>query len=138
LNSDDTYEPGAFRAVGEFFRDHPDVALVYGEADYTDAQGELIAPCVHVEPYSKHRLFYYSDFIVQPAAFFRRSAFEAVGSLDPGIHWAMDYDLWLRMAQRFQVAHLPRLLAHFRWLADNKTATGGWGRLDEIGRIFQR
>ena len=138
LNSDDTYAPGAFRAVAEFFAAHPDVAVVYGDANYTDARGNLISPCVHVEPYSRHRLFHYSDFIVQPATFFRRSAFEAVGGIDPQIHWAMDYDLWLKMARRFEFAYLPRRLADFRWLADNKTATGGWGRLDEIGGILRR
>jgi glycosyltransferase involved in cell wall biosynthesis len=139
LNSDDTYAPGAFRAVAEYFAAHPDVDLVYGDADYTDAGGNFIAPCVHIEPYSRRRLFYYSDFIVQPAAFFRRRAFDAVGGTDPSIHWAMDYDLWLRMvANGSRVAYLPRLLAHFRWLAENKTATGGWGRLDEICRILQR
>src|SRR5437763_6421147 len=79
LNSDDTYAPGAFRAVMDYFEAHPDVALVYGDANFIDADNQLIGPCVHIEPYSRRRLFYYSDIIVQPAAFFRRSAFEAVG-----------------------------------------------------------
>lgn len=138
LNSDDTYAPGAFRAVAELFAANPDVDVVYGDADYTDAQGKFIAPCVHVEPFNRRRLFLYSDFIVQPATFFRRSAYEAVGGVDPDIHWALDYDLWLKMAQRFNFAYLPRRLADFRWLANNKTATGSWGRLDEIGRILRR
>lgn len=138
LNSDDTYAPGAFRAVAEFFAANPDVDVVYGDADYTDAQGRFIAPCVHVEPFNRRRLLLYSDFIVQPATFFRRSAYEAVGGVDPNIHWAMDYDLWLKMAGQFSFAYLPRRLADFRWLANNKTATGSWGRLDEIGRILRR
>ena len=139
LNSDDTYAPGAFRAVAEYFAAHPDVDLVYGNATYTDARGRHIADCVHVEPYSRHRLFRYSDFMVQPATFFRRRAFEAVGGVDASIHWAMDYDLWLRLvADGAKVAYLPRVLAQFRWLAENKTATGGWGRLDEIVKILAR
>jgi hypothetical protein len=138
LNSDDTYEPGAFRAVAEFFAAHPEVSLVYGDAKYIDAKGKYIARCVHVEPYVPHRLFHYTDFIVQPAAFFRRSAYEAVGGIDPAIHYAMDYDLWLKIAKRFPVAYLPKPLANFRWLADNKTATGGFRRLDEIRGILAR
>jgi glycosyltransferase involved in cell wall biosynthesis len=139
LNSDDTYAPRAFRAVAEFFAAHPDVDLVYGDATYTDTRGQHIADCVHVEPYSRHRLFCYSDFLVQPATFFRRRAFEAVGGVDASIHWAMDYDLWLRIvANGSKVAYLPRILANFRWLAENKTATGGWGRLNEIVGILRR
>lgn len=139
LNSDDAFAPGAFRAVADYFAANPDVAMVYGDATYTDVDGSHIADCVHVEPYRAHRLFKYSDFIVQPACFFRRAAFDAVGGIDASIHWAMDYDLWLRIAaEGHQIAYLPRVLAHFRWLAENKTATGGWGRLDEIARILQR
>jgi len=138
LNSDDTYAPGAFRAIAEFFAANPDVSLVYGNADYTDADGSLISPCIHVEPYKPQRLFYYSDYIVQPAAFFRRSAYEAVGGVDPSLHFAMDYDLWIKIARRFKVAYLPRHLADFRWLYDNKTATGGVRRLDEIRTLAAR
>ena len=139
LNSDDTYARGAFRAVADFFATHPDIDIVYGDATYTDSRGRHIDRCVHVEPYSRHRLRHYSDFIVQPATFFRRRAFEAVGGVDESIHWAMDYDLWLRLvAAGCKVAYLPRVLAHFRWLADNKTATGGFGRLKEIDRILAR
>lgn len=138
LNSDDTYTPGAFRAAMDFFAANPDVDMVYGDANYIDVRGNLISRCVHIEPYSKRRLFHYSDFIVQPATFFRRRAFEAVGGVDVSIHWAMDYDLWLKMAGKFKIAYLPRVLANFRWLADNKTATGSFGRLDEIERITAR
>jgi glycosyltransferase involved in cell wall biosynthesis len=138
LNSDDTYAPGAFRAAMEYFQANPDVGMVYGDANFIDSADHLIGRCVHVEPYSRHRLFHYSDIIVQPAAFFRRSVFEAVGGVDTSLNWAMDYDLWLKIADATKVAYLPRVLANFRWLAGNKTATGGWGRLDEIDRVLSR
>jgi hypothetical protein len=138
LNSDDTYAPGAVRAAAEYLRDHPNVALVYGDANFIDARGRLIARCAHVEPYNRHRLLHYSDFIVQPAAFFRRSAFEAVGGLDVSLHWAMDYDLWLKLAERYEVAYLPRVLANYRWVGDNKSASGGRDRLDEVEGVARR
>lgn len=138
LNSDDTYAPGAFRTAMEFLEANPDVGMVYGDANFVDASDNLIGRCVHVEPYSRHRLFHYSDIIVQPAAFFRRSVFEAVGGVDTSLNWAMDYDLWLKIAEKSKVAYVPQVLANFRWLAGNKTATGGWGRLDEIDRVLAR
>jgi glycosyltransferase involved in cell wall biosynthesis len=139
LNSDDTYAPGAVAAAVEFLWSNPDVAAVYGDANFTDAHGNFIAKCVHVEPYNQHRLLHYTDFIVQPTVFFRRSAFEAVGGIDTGLHWCMDYDLWLKMAVKgLKIAYLPKHLANFRWLADNKTATGDWGRLREIEQVVAR
>jgi glycosyltransferase involved in cell wall biosynthesis len=135
LNSDDLLNPGAFQTVAEFFASHPQVDVLYGSASYVDAEGKHIAGCVHLEPFSRRRLFYYSDFIVQPAAFFRRSAYDAVGGINPRWHWAMDYDLWIRLAQKHRFAYIPTELARYRWLADNKTATGGFGRVDEIAEM---
>jgi glycosyltransferase involved in cell wall biosynthesis len=140
LNSDDTYAPGALRAAAEYLAAHPDVAMVYGDADFIDASGNRIGRCAHVEPvFRRRRLLHYCDFVVQPAAFFRRSAFEAVGGLDPSLNWAMDYDLWLKFAAAgYKVAYLPRVLANYRWLGDSKSAAGGWGRLEEVDGVARR
>ena len=138
LNADDVLAAGALRTVGEFFAGNPDVALIYGNATYIDAGGRLIGPCAHIEPFSVDRLCHYSDFIVQPAAFFRRSAYDAVGGRDPSLHYGMDYDLWLKLAKRFKVVHIPQCLASYRWLTDNKTAVGGFRRLDELRETLVR
>jgi glycosyltransferase involved in cell wall biosynthesis len=137
LNSDDTYEEGALSAVVQFFTAHPEVMLVYGDATFMDAEGRELGPCAYVEPFSKERLRE-ADFIVQPAAFFRRSAFLDVGGLDESLHWSMDYDLWLRLAARFPVAYLPRRLARYRLTGQNKSAQGGFARLDELARVGRR
>jgi hypothetical protein len=139
LNSDDTYAAGALATVGAFFAAHPEVAVLYGDADYIDAADRHIADCAHVEPWDHHRLIHYSDFIVQPACLFRRSAFVAAGGLDVSLHYAMDYDLWLRLAAAgYRFAYLPQKLAHYRWVGQNKSATGGFDRLDELRALGQR
>ncbi|HEV7301014.1 MAG TPA: glycosyltransferase family 2 protein [Tepidisphaeraceae bacterium] len=139
LNSDDTYAAGALRSIGAYFAANPEVDVVYGNADYIDVDDRFIADCAHVEPWSHHRLIHYSDFIVQPACFFRKAAFDAVGGLDVTLHYAMDYDLWLRLAAaggRF--AYLPQKLAHYRWVGANKSATGGMDRLSELRQLGVR
>jgi glycosyltransferase involved in cell wall biosynthesis len=138
LNADDTYTPGAVRIAAEYLAAHPDVAVVYGNADFIDPAGKRIAPCAHVEPFDRNRLIHYSDFIVQPAAFFRRSAFDAVGGVDANLHWTMDYDLWLKLAEKHVFHHIPDVLANYRWLGASKTAGGGWKRLDEIRDLLRR
>ena len=138
VNSDDLYEPHAISAAVEYLRQHPDTALVYGDATHVDALGKEIGPCAYVGPADVERLIHESDYIVQPAAFFRRSAFEAVGGLDESLHWGMDYDLWLKIARRFPIAYLPRKLARYRQTGENKTALGRFDRFEEIERIGQR
>jgi len=138
LNSDDTLEVDAVASAVEFLNSHPDVAMVYGNANFIDPAGHLIGPCAHIEPFNARRLLHYSDFIVQPAAFFRREAFEAAGGLDPSLHYAMDYDLWLKFAAKYEIAHLPKVLANYRWLGENKSAVGGWPRIEEVKRVALR
>lgn len=138
LNSDDLYEPGAVSAAVRFFAEHPEVALVYGEAVFIDADGGEVGPRTHAQPFDLARMVRDGDFIVQPAAFFRRAAFEAVGGLDESLRWSMDYDLWLKIGRRFPVAYVPRLWARYRWTGENKTARGGLDRLAELERVGRR
>lgn len=138
LNADDVLKPGAIRRVVEAFRAHPETGLIYGNADFIAASGESIGPCTVVEPPSRHRLLYYGDYIIQPAAFFTRAAYQAVGGLDKSLHWAMDWDLWIRLAQRFEMRQIATNLASYRWLGSNKTAEGGFARLQEVEDVARR
>ena len=138
LNSDDTYEARAVSTAVEHLRQHPDHAMVYGDATHVDEQDAEIGPCAYVGPFDLDRLVHESDYIVQPAAFFRRSAFEAVGGLDESLHWGMDYDLWLKLGRRFPIEYLPRKLARYRQTGQNKTALGRFDRFEEIKRIGER
>ena len=42
LNSDDTYQPGAITQAIEFLHAHPQAAMVYGDANLIDEQGNVI------------------------------------------------------------------------------------------------
>jgi hypothetical protein len=138
LNADDVLKPGAVRSMVEAFQTHPEVALVYGQADFIDAHGQFLGPCTVVEPYDRHRLLYYGDYIIQPAALFTRQAYRDAGGLDPSLNWAMDWDLWLRLTQKHAALYLPRELASYRWLGSNKTAQGGFDRLAEVEAVARR
>ena len=138
LNADDRYRPGTLEAVSQFFVKHPQVALVYGDAHFIDSAGRDLGRSAQVETFNYRRLLTVSDFIIQPAAFFRRSAYEAVCGLDASLSWSMDYDLWLKIAGRFEVAYLPMVLADYRWDGGNKTATGGMDRLHEVERVVRK
>jgi len=138
VNSDDRLKPGAVEAAARYLADHPEIACVYGDADFILGDGSYLCACANPEPFSRRRLLHFTDYIVQPAAFFRRSAFEAVGGLDPSLNFAMDYDVFLKMAMKFEFAYVPQVWAEYRWLGVNKTAIGSWRRLDEIRRVTKR
>jgi glycosyltransferase involved in cell wall biosynthesis len=113
LNSDDTYLPHAVsRAVGTL-QSHPEVGLVYGDADLIDKNGEVIGkfPARQTD-YRRLRQGYVH--IPQQASFFRADLWKKVGPLDPDFYFAMDYDLWVRLARISQLLHVPETWANFR------------------------
>jgi len=138
LNADDVLKPGAIRTVVDTFLAHPEVALVYGNADFIDAKGQIIGPCTVVEPHSLNRLLHYGDYIIQPAAFFSRESYQSVGGLDKSLNWAMDWDLWIRLDQKFELLYIEKTMASYRWLGSNKTAEGGFDRIEEVEAVARR
>jgi glycosyltransferase involved in cell wall biosynthesis len=113
LNSDDLYEPGAVRAALDFLAEHPEVDVVYGDANHVDASGRVIER-YPTEPWDAARLAEVC-FISQPATFFRRRVVEQHGGLDTGYRYSIDYEFWLRLAGKgVRFAYLPRLLAATR------------------------
>ena len=53
-------------------------------------------------------------YIPQQASFFRASLWQRVGPLDPSFYFAMDYDLWVRLAEVSELHYHPRHWANFR------------------------
>ena len=60
-------------------------------------------------------------FVCQPAAFVRRTAFAAVGMMNPALCYAMDYDLWIRLARHYRMIKIDAPLAMLRLHASAKT-----------------
>jgi glycosyltransferase involved in cell wall biosynthesis len=119
LNSDDTYAPGAIRKVARYFQTHRDVGLLYGEGHHIDAAGKTIER-YNTEPFNFHRLGEIC-FICQPAAFLQAEVYRALGPLDVGLRYCMDYEYWIRVAKRFRVGHLDEYLANTRLHMETKT-----------------
>jgi glycosyltransferase involved in cell wall biosynthesis len=138
LNSDDRYVPGAIGAAVAELEANPSAALVYGLGEFIDRAGKLVGPCDHIEPWNFERLLASTNFLLQPATLFRREAYMAIGGLDPGLRYVMDYDLWIRLGARYPVRFLPRVLAQARVYPETKTNTGGLPRLEEMEKMVVR
>ena len=120
LNSDDTYFPDAVEKAVAFLSSHPDVGLVYGDANYIDQQGQVIGRFPAAQT-SLHQLRRGYVHIPQQASFFRKALWDRVGPLDPDFYFAMDYDLWVRLAAVSEIRYVNQTWANFRLHQDAKT-----------------
>ncbi len=138
LNSDDTYEPGAIREAVEFLMANPDVGLVYGECNYIDENGNKFGLFNAAQTdYEKLRQGYVH--IPQQSSFWRAKLWKEVAPLDESFFFAMDYDLWVRLAKVSELRYLPgRNWANFRLHTDAKSIAADDRCWPEMMRVHYR
>lgn len=135
LNSDDWYAPGALLAVADVFAVNPGAGAVVGAGEMVDTAG---ARLVHLDPFevSVGGLYHWLDrFFWQPSCFFTRTAWETCGPLDENIHYAMDLDLWLKIAKRFPFASMPQLLSYNLKHSEAKTTEYGYRSIADVACV---
>ena len=138
LNADDAYEPDAFAVVAEAFASHAEAVAVSGGCKLVDRTGRVIGQISRIPDSSSQGLLGTNVNLAQPATFFRRSAYAAVGGLDARLRFAMDVDLWLKLAATGPIVQVPETLARFRVHPDAKTQRAKRATLREDWSVRRR
>jgi glycosyltransferase involved in cell wall biosynthesis len=126
LDADDVWLPCRLSESLKILRERPQVGLVYGlitgidqdnrpgitwEGNLSDADGH-IAPQVYMRKVE----------LPCPTITFRRKCLDEVGFFDETMRATEDRDLWLRIALRYEVGFVPKVLAYYR-LSPNSMST---------------
>jgi glycosyltransferase involved in cell wall biosynthesis len=99
--------------------------------------GSLSAPHA-IPPFSYFSLAAGKAFIPHPATFVRRSLFARAGGFDESLKYAMDIDLWLRLAALGAPVTVDRPLAVFREHAGSLSSANKIAARQEEFRVRQR
>ena len=122
LNSDDYLLPETLQTVAETLAEPTgNVALVGHCLKINEMDGAtLYFPGIFE---SRQRLlqFWQGYHMHQPAIFWRREVFEAIGWLNESLHLTMDFDYWARIAARFTFVNIDRTLAASNYHSAAKT-----------------
>lgn len=138
LNSDDTYEPSAIKKAVEFLQNNKSVGMVYSDAWIIDRNDNKIKKFEATEKFNLWRLINTWDYIMQPTTFFRKDIFKKIDYLDINLNWCMDWDLWIRIAKKWDVKYLSEFFANNREYENTKTLSGGFKRIKEIKKLMMK
>ena len=120
LNSDDLFEPGALKEVGEYFSRHPDVDAVYGDTLWIGADGRALRQHKEIA-FSRYIWLYTYNYIPGMSMFWRRSIYDRSGGFDPTYQLAFDADLWIRFSDvGGNIRHLRRQWSQMRFYPEQK------------------
>ena len=128
INGDDLLSAGTAVRVLDFFREHPEIDLVYGQVEWIDRDGNPSG--IHSgrigslpEMLDIYNVWWRKRQWVQPEVFFRRSLWEKVNGFDTRWNLAFDYDFWVRcIIAGARTAHIPEVLARFRIHSTQKSS----------------
>lgn len=111
LDSDDIYEPGKISKSVRVLLTAPDhIGVVYSDYDTLRPDGLRLRQ--YKEPYSRERLL--QECIVNCDSLVTRKALEQCGTFDESLRVCEDFDLWLRISEKFMFSHIPESLVTIR------------------------
>jgi glycosyltransferase involved in cell wall biosynthesis len=138
INSDDTYNPGAVGEAVKYLVNHPEVALVYADCNFIDEEDRIIGKFNSAQT-DIRRLRRGYVHIPQQTMFFRAKYWKELGPLDPSFYFAMDYDLWTRIAAHAPFKYLAgKTWANFRLHTSGKTIAADDRCWPEMLRVHYR
>ena len=128
LNSDDYYMLNTVSFAVRCFEQNPDVVMAYGDMLAVDGEGQPINVLKYNQLSLEDLLCF--QIVGQPSVFFRRSALEKTGRLEPSFHFMLDHHLWIRLAEQGRILHVPQVWSAARYhpAAKNRAKAAEFGR----------
>jgi glycosyltransferase involved in cell wall biosynthesis len=132
LDGDDIIHPTYLSKCAKILENRSDINIVYSDSEFFDGkQGKWKLP-----QYDSTRMLY--ENCVHISAVIERSVFDSVGGFDENLHYAEDWELWLRIgAQKCGFYKIPEALFYYRKRKDKSSITdkANDGLLAELARL---
>lgn len=124
LDADDRLLPGAAAAALDAFGEHPDSAFVFGTFRWIAADGRVIAEAeASAVEGDRYLALLRRNFIGMHATVaYRRGPMESVGGFDLTLPACEDYDMYLRLAERYEIHGYGGLVAEYRQHGGNMSS----------------
>lgn len=137
INSDDKLAKNSLLKVGDFFNNNQNKIAVVGNQILINEKGEYLKT-IKSRPYTHDYLLDHARGITQNSTFFKRAVFDEIGYIDESLHYAMDRDLFIRIASIKEMVYIPESLAEFRLQPNAKTSEGSYKFAKELIKIRKK
>lgn len=130
LNSDDFLFPGVLHTVARLLESDD---FIYGDCvSFSQTGGRCL---VNRPPRHDPVLLGFTDYIVQPSSFWRRTLWEKTGTLNEELHYAFDWEWFLRAQKLGSFRKCDVIFSAYRFHDAHKSASGGGKRAQEIASV---
>jgi len=124
LNSDDYLLKNALRNIAIAYQTSPDAGGWCGGCLLMKANGDKLGVRwpnrLEVEGLAN----WSENHFGQPACFFSRNSWKQCGPLEEDLHYEMDFEFWLSIAEEFTFEKVNHMIAAARYHSDAKTGKG--------------
>ncbi len=122
INSDDLLLPDALTRVVDAFARHRESEWLIGGSHVIDANDRILSKRMVIDRLSLADLLYGHYRLPQESVFYRAEFYRRIGGIRRDLHWAMDFELWVRMLAAAKPRILPAFLGAYRIQPNQKTA----------------
>lgn len=116
LDSDDWWYPDKLARMGDMIAAHAQAGLFYSDFRLVTPEGRFlrVQKCRHVvgEGYLPILL---QVFILTSTVVCKRECFDVCGLFHEPLRRVQDWDMWIRIARRFPIVHVPLVLSEYTW-----------------------
>lgn len=126
LHGDDKLKRGFYEEIGSLYEQFPDVGAVFSDFEYIDSSSNKLyteAPLMENSGVIENWLerISISQRVQPPSMVIRRSVYEHLGSYC-SVHYGEDWEMYVRIAANYKVAHCVKQLAQYRVHGTNITS----------------
>jgi glycosyltransferase involved in cell wall biosynthesis len=115
MDADDISYPQRLEKQVAYLKANPDVCMVATSFERIDENGDIIGPIVlNVNKYELKRKMKIENYVSHGSVMFRREEVMQLGNYREKCLHNEDYDLWLRMIEKYEIAQIPEILYKFR------------------------
>ncbi len=141
FHQDDVMKPGHLAAHGRLAGKHRDAGMITGPAQAIDEQGKPVSATIVAPDHlgQTFRRFEPGQFLPElavenpvrcSAVSLKRTSHQKLGGFDAKLHYALDWEFWIRLAKKYPVIWSGEPTVDFRWHSASETHSFKTGTQD--------